>query len=200
MWASVPLGLAGAALAWSARAARHGDVSDCEAMVFRSINGATDVAERPAWIAMQSGALGAVFVAAGAERVFGDRRRSTRLLASGVGAWGLVKAVKPLVGRSRPACLLDDVVVRGRPQQGLGFPSGHAAVSMALALTGARSGRSLVGGLAVAAIVGCSRMYAGAHLPLDVGGGFAAGAIAAMTAQRLARSRHDGPTTAGTAD
>ncbi len=196
----VPLGCAGAAVAWSAHAARQHEVTDCEAIPFRSVNRATDVVEWPAWVAMQSGALGAVFVAAGAERIFGDRRRSVRLLVSGIGAWGLAKVLKPLVGRGRPADVLDDVVVRGRTQRGLGYPSGHAAVSMALALAGARSARWRVGGLAVAAIVGCSRMYTGAHLPLDVGGGFAAGAVAALTTDRLGRSMHDRHATAGTAD
>jgi membrane-associated phospholipid phosphatase len=176
---------AAAALAWSAHRARRREVTDGEASVFRAVNGLPDVFEGSAWVAAQPGALGAAFVAAGVARAVGDRRCSRRLLASGVGAWGLVKLIKPLVGRGRPAQVLDDVVVRGRPQRGLGYPSGHAAVSTALALVGARCGRGRVLGLVVAAIVGCSRMYSGAHLPMDIGGGFAVGAVAAMVTERF---------------
>jgi len=89
--------------------------------------------------------------------------------------WGGIKLVKPLIGRGRPADLLDDVRVRGAAQSGLGFPSGHAAVSMTLALVATRSTRVHSAALAAALVAGISRIYVAAHLPLDVVAGTAAG-------------------------
>jgi undecaprenyl-diphosphatase len=90
----------------------------------------------------------------------------------------LAKVVKRFVERGRPSDVLDDVVVRGAAPHGLGFVSGHIAVVTSLALVAwpwlPRWGR-WAAGLAVAA---CSftRMYVGAHLPLDMVGGAALGA------------------------
>jgi undecaprenyl-diphosphatase len=70
---------------------------------------------------------------------------------------------------------------------GLGFVSGHAAVSFALATVLApslpRSWRTAV--FADAVLVGLARMYAGAHLPLDVVGGAGVGILTGI-ALRLA--------------
>ena len=72
---------------------------------------------------------------------------------------------------------LGSVIVRGTPSLGSGYLSGHTAlaVAMAVVLTPylGRGGRWAVWILAV--IVGLARMYAGAHLPLDVVGGAALG-------------------------
>jgi membrane-associated phospholipid phosphatase len=51
-----------------------------------------------------------------------------------------------------------------------------------LATTRSRRSRALA--LASAAAVGCARMYSGAHLPLDVVGGLAAGGLAGLLSQR----------------
>jgi membrane-associated phospholipid phosphatase len=50
-----------------------------------------------------------------------------------------------------------------------------------------------VAGLAVAAITGTARMYVGAHLPLDVVGGYAIGALCGqLTNAAVDRGRHEG--------
>ena len=90
--------------------------------------------------------------------------------------WAAVKAVKPLIGRGRPEDHLAHVSVRGLEQDGLGFPSGHAAVSLSLAyLLSRRSSLARGAGLAVALVTGWARVYVGAHLALEVVGGYAAG-------------------------
>jgi undecaprenyl-diphosphatase len=85
--------------------------------------------------------------------------------------------VKRFVERGRPSDVLDDVVVRGAAPHGLGFVSGHIAVVTSLALVAwpwlPRWGR-WAAGLAVAAVF-FTRMYVGAHLPLDMVGGAALG-------------------------
>jgi undecaprenyl-diphosphatase len=92
--------------------------------------------------------------------------------------YALAKVVKRFVERGRPSDVLDDVVVRGAAPHGLGFVSGHIAVITALALVAwpwlPRWGR-WAAGAAVAAVF-LTRMYVGAHLPLDMVGGAALGA------------------------
>ena len=69
------------------------------------------------------------------------------------------------------------VMVHGPQAQGLGFPSGHAAVSFALTATAvpflARRWRRVI--WVVPLTVGFARIFVGAHFPVDVAGGFALG-------------------------
>lgn len=109
------------------------------------------------------------------------------LALAGAGVYALAKVVKHFVERGRPSGLLDDVVVRGAEPHGLGFVSGHIAVVTALAVVAwpwlPRWGRWVV---AVAvAVVFLTRMYVGAHLPLDMVGGAALGLAVGVTARLL---------------
>ena len=174
-----------AALVWSGRTAKYADVSDRETVVFRRFNGAPDHIETPAWIVMQAGSLAAVFAAGGVTRCRRGPREALVVLGVGSSVWAGVKLIKPLVGRGRPDRHLDDVVVRGRPQNGLGYPSGHAAVSLALALIATRPGRWRTTALGVSLLTGCSRMFIGAHLPLDVLGGFAVGTLVGTVTEEV---------------
>ena len=100
---------------------------------------------------------------------------------AGTGAWVLAKAVKPVVGRGRPAAILGAIHQRGKEEGDLGFPSGHAAVSAALTLVAWRDigpDRRLVSAM-LSGFVPFARMYVGAHLPLDVIGGSALGVCVA---------------------
>ena len=78
---------------------------------------------------------------------------------------------------------------RARPA-GLGYLSGHAGVAVALGAAAlprlGPAGRALA--LSVIPVVGLTRVYVGAHLPLDVVGGAALG-LAVEAAVRLAQSR-----------
>lgn len=171
------------ALAVAARAARRAPVGRAEEALFRAVNRLGAAIHRPLWVVMQAGSFPAIGVAAAALR-----RRNPRaaLAAGGAGfaSWLLAKLVKRLVGRGRPVDHLSDVVVRGAPQRGRGFPSGHAAVVTALVTVGGRTVPPVAAraGHGIAIVVGLARQYVGAHLPVDVAGGFALGSAAGALA------------------
>lgn len=173
----------------SARRARTKAVTPNEEEVFRVFNDASEHIHLPAWMVMQSGSLAAVFVAfAGLMRR--DKPATAALtLFTGFTVWLGVKKAKPSIGRGRPAAHLEGVSVRGQDQTGFGYPSGHAAVALTLALIATKDCTKAVraAGLATAGITGGARMYVGAHLPLDVAGGLSIGTLCGWAA--LAASR-----------
>lgn len=173
----VRLGAGAAAVLVTAMVARRHRVSPCEARTFRAVNGLPDSIYVPTWVVMQLGTLGAAPAAAGVAWLAGEGDLAVRLLAGGAGTWALSKLVKRVVRRPRPDVLLAGARCRGRQAAGLGYLSGHAGV--AVALGGGvlphlgPAGRTLA--LAAIPVVGLSRIYVGAHLPLDVAGGAALG-------------------------
>jgi undecaprenyl-diphosphatase len=157
--------------------AAGGGVSAFERRLFHAVNGLPSWLYPMLWPVMQLGALGAVFVLAVVALVCGRRRLAVELAIAGIGAYWLATVFKHLVDRGRPSAFLVDVVTRGAAVTGLGFPSGHAAVSCALAATAAPflapGWRSAV--WVIPLLVGFARLYVGAHFPLDVVGGWALG-------------------------
>jgi glycosyltransferase 2 family protein len=178
----------------TAVAARRGRVSRCEATAFRAVNGLPDSLYPPAWVIMQLGALGAAPASAGAAWLAGDRELAGRLLAGGTAAWALSKLVKRVVRRPRPAILLPDTRRRGPDATGLGYLSGHAGVAVALGAAALPRLGPAARVLTLAAIpaVGLSRVYVGAHLPLDIAGGAAMG-LAIDAALALAHGQATSP-------
>jgi membrane-associated phospholipid phosphatase len=174
--------LAAAALVDTVRRVKTGEVRPAEEQVFRIFNDAPDEIEIPVWTVMQSGSLAGVFVVSGELLRRGRTQTAAVSMITGTAVWAGIKIVKPLVGRGRPAHHLEGVTVRGKPQTGLGFPSGHAAVSLTLALMATKPGPARTLALGVAGATGCARMYVGAHLPLDVAGGFLAGGLVSTAA------------------
>jgi glycosyltransferase 2 family protein len=169
----VRLGLGTATVLVTALAARRDRVGHREAQAFRAVNGLPDSLYGPVWVIMQLGALGAAPAAAIAALLAHDRELAGRLLAGGTASWALSKLVKQTVRRPRPAALISGARTRGRDASGLGYLSGHAGVAVALGAAAlprlSPSGRAAVA--ATAPVVGLSRIYVGAHLPLDVAGG-----------------------------
>lgn len=175
----VRLGAGAAALLVTAAAVDRDRVGRCEAAAFRAVNGLPGSLYVPAWAVMQLGTLGAAPAAAGAAWLAGDRELAGLLLAGGTGTWALSKVVKQMVGRPRPAALIPGTRVRGREAAGLGYLSGHVGVAAALTAAAfprlGKAGRAAT--LGAVPLVGLTRIYVGAHLPLDVIGGAGLGLV-----------------------
>jgi glycosyltransferase 2 family protein len=171
--AAARAGAAAAGLLATSLLAASGEAPEAERRVYEAVGRLPRAVAPGLWVVMQSGSLAAVFAAGGLALAARRPRVALAVTASGTTAWATAKLVKRVVGRGRPAALLPDVTVYGRPQTGLGFPSGHAAVAAAM-MTAASpylSPPARVAGWTVVALVATGRMYVGAHLPLDAAGG-----------------------------
>ena len=175
----VVLGVSSIVLVFSTMAATAA-LTDAEVDLFRAVNELPQTLNSVVWPVMQYGTFITIPALAVVALLFRRFRLAAAILLAGVGVYLLARVIKGLVERGRPAALLDGV--EGREVFGagsLGYPSGHAAVAGALTVVvAAHIGRrwtvaALVLGLAV--LLG--RMYVGAHLPLDVVGGAALGAV-----------------------
>ncbi len=142
------------------------------------------------WTVMQLGNFLAVPAVALVAMAAGRWRLGIGMLVGGVVTYYLAKVVKQIVERGRPASVLDDVHIRGTASLGRGYVSGHAAVVTLLVVLAwpylGRRGR--IAAVALALFVCLARVYVGAHLPLDIGGGAALG-LAVAGAVRLLLGR-----------
>jgi len=173
------------ALSWLALDDRSDVVPGWEADAFEAVNGLPDSLRWPLWAPMQAGNFW--MCAAGAAGVYAATRRVRPALATAAAvvlAWGAAKGVKSFVERGRPGDLLGGVEVRESGIHGQGYVSGHAAVAFAVATMVAplvpRGWRWAPFGLAT--MVALTRVYYGAHLPLDVVGGAGLGIVSGVVA------------------
>jgi len=178
---------------------RNDRVGQRETRGFRLVNDLPDAAHPAVWPVMQFGSLAAVPASATLALIAGRRVTAVRLLVAGTAAWAAAKLVKRVRVRGRPARLLAGVNVRGTEVTGGGFVSGHAAVAAALAAAAAPcAGAPLRRTLwLLVPLVGASRVYVGAHLPLDALGGASLGltveAVASGVIAGVVTRRRDAP-------
>lgn len=137
-------------------------------------------------VATDLGSMYGVGIVAGAVALTGRSRLAVRVGIAGTLAWTLAQGAKPLLPRERPyqADGAERLVVE---PSGSSWPSGHAAVVMAMAST-LGEGRSILARTAlttVAAAVGLSRVYVGVHHASDVLAGAGIGALSARLVKRL---------------
>jgi undecaprenyl-diphosphatase len=133
--------------------------------------------------------------------LIGLRRGGWRLMC----AWRVVLAValtvvlvdhvlKPLVGRPRPFTTNPASRIVGPTPQGLAFPSGHAAAAVAGAYACALLWpRRRAVWWALAGLIVLSRLYLGAHYPVDVIGGAVVGWAVARFVTARAPAQYHGP-------
>ncbi len=171
-----------------------GGVPSIEREVFAAVNGLSDGLYPALWLPMQVGSLAggaALAVALGA----GTKRAAVAAWSVGAvtSAWLVAKEIKDLVERGRPIEAGLEAVVR-ETSEGLGYVSGHTAVAFALWTMAAPhlKARWQPWALGLAAVVGISRVYVGAHLPLDVVGGACLGVLVGEAFRRLEDAHHSG--------
>lgn len=153
---------------------------------FRLVNSFPQALYPLVWPLMQFGTFIAIPALTVVALGFRRWRLAGVMAAGGIGVYYLAKVVKEIVYRLRPGALLTQVHLRGIGAPGLGFPSGHAAVSAALAVAASayvNRGLHWVS-IALAVIVSFARVYVGGHLPIDVIGGAALG-VAVSSALHL---------------
>lgn len=187
----IVLGVSTVALVLAASAASS-ELTSAEISAFRSINGLPQGLHGVVWPFMQYGTFITIPVAAIVAVLFHRFRLAFAVLLAGVGVYLLALPAKQIVERGRPGALLSGVEERETfAADSLGFPSGHAAVAAALTAVVAAhlSRRWLIAALALGTFVVFGRMYVGAHLPLDVVGGAALGAIAGSVVNLIVRAR-----------
>jgi len=156
--------------------------ADWEESIFRRLNELPHDVEPVLWVLQQMGsAIVLPIVAVVMWWRLRDWRPPTILVTAGFFlGWLAAKGIKAVVGRGRPGAILDDVVLGfDVPVAEIGFPSGHAVLAFTLATVLAtylsKAGRIV--GFGIATLVGFTRIYVGAHLPLDVVGGAAYGVV-----------------------
>ncbi|HEU4763012.1 MAG TPA: phosphatase PAP2 family protein [Gemmatimonadales bacterium] len=113
----------------------------------------------------------------------GTRHLGLVLLAANAGSHVIVQLVKRSVLRVRPGLADDGPVPLADIPDAYSFPSGHSAAAMAVALPLALAGSPVaVPALALALLVGASRVYLRVHYVTDVLMGQLLGAAGAVAA------------------
>jgi undecaprenyl-diphosphatase len=151
---------------------RDGSVSGLEEGIFRAVNDLPGFVYPLLWPFQQLGALLVGPAVAVVAALFKRFRLALAALAATVAKLVLERVVKEMVTRERPATSVDpDVELRGDVSAaGESFVSGHAVLVTALAgiVAPYLPGRWKFVPWVIVALVMLTRVYVGAHNPLDV--------------------------------
>jgi membrane-associated phospholipid phosphatase len=133
------------------------------------------------WLFTQLGNMLTAFLVAFIFFLRGYRYLGVEIVLATILLWLLVETIKALAIRDRPFLTLEDTRVIGWREKGDSFPSGHTSqIFFLVTLLTLRFTPGLGISLAlytIAAIVGFTRIYVGAHYPRDVLGGAVLGSI-----------------------
>jgi membrane-associated phospholipid phosphatase len=171
-WADVLVAAAGlAVVVVSGVLVANRPVLATDAAVFREVNHWPGWLYPAMWVVQLTGVIGALPLLAAVTALFRRLRLAVALVAATLLKVWLEAGAKTFVQRGRPAETVPDVILRGQAAaHGLSFPSGHAMVIFAIATLVALYLKGWWKALpwALAAAVCLSRLYLGAHFPLDV--------------------------------
>jgi membrane-associated phospholipid phosphatase len=137
--------------------------------------------DRVMWLATQAGNVATAVAVAGLSFVLNARGLAVETILGTLTLWLLVETIKALTDRARPFLDLQAARVIGWRERGRSFPSGHTAQAFFLATLFHGAFQPGLGGTValygIAALVGFTRMYVGAHYPRDVIAGAVLGAV-----------------------
>lgn len=137
--------------------------------------------DRSMWLVTQLGNMLNAFLMAFLFFLLNYRHLAVEIIFGTLTLWLLVETIKALADRERPFLVLEDARVIGWREKGDSFPSGHTSqiffLATLLILHFHLSLEVSVALYVVAALVGFTRIYVGAHYPRDVFGGAVLGSI-----------------------
>jgi undecaprenyl-diphosphatase len=162
-------------------AVRHGSVSGPERSAFRRINDLPGALYPVLWPFQQLGVVVVGPIAAVIAALFRKFRLAAALVVATIAKLGLERVVKKLVSRQRPGTSIGGHVhLRGNVSaHGESFVSGHAVLVAAIAclVVPYLRGRWKIVPWVIVGVVMVTRVYVGAHNPLDVICGAALGFV-----------------------
>jgi membrane-associated phospholipid phosphatase len=163
-------------LIWSA-----GQLLDARVFALLNIRGYPLWLDRSMWLVTQLGNMLAAFAAAFVFFLLKYRDLAAEIVLGTLTLWLLVEAIKMLSDRDRPFLTVEQARVVGWREIGDSFPSGHTTqvfFLMTLFTQHFQLGVAQAAALyAVAALVGFTRIYVGAHYPRDVVAGVVLGSV-----------------------
>ena len=171
-------------LIWSA-----GHRLDTRVFTLFNMRGYPGWLDRVMWLVTQLGNMLTAFAAAFLLFILNYRRLAIVIILGTLTLWLLVEIIKTLSKRDRPFLTLDKTRVIGWREKGDSFPSGHTTqifFLMTLFIHHFQPGMPATIALyAVAALVGFTRIYVGAHYPRDVIAGVVLGSVWGILAASL---------------
>src|SRR5687767_12072810 len=133
------------------------------------------------WLTTQLGSMLVAFAVAALFYFTGQRRLGVEVVLGTLTLWVYVEPFKLLTDRARPFLALEGTRIVGRRETGRSFPSGHTSQIFFMATLLTRQLQLGVGeSIAVyllAALIGFTRIYVGAHYPRDVLAGALLGSL-----------------------
>jgi len=171
-------------LIWSA-----GQRLDTRVFMLFNMRGYPRWLDRFMWLATQLGNMLAAFIAAFFLFILNYRNLAIVVIFGTLTLWLLVEIIKALSDRDRPFLTLDKTRIIGWREKGDSFPSGHTTqifFLMTLFILRFQLGMTeSIALYAVAALVGFTRIYVGAHYPRDVIAGLVLGSVWGILATLL---------------
>jgi membrane-associated phospholipid phosphatase len=171
-------------LIWSA-----GHRLDTRVFILFNMRGYPKWLDRFMWLVTQLGNMLTAFIAAFLFYILSYRRLAIVIIFGTITLWSLVEMIKALSKRDRPFHTLDKSRVIGWQEKGDSFPSGHTTqIFFLMTLLIHHFQFGIMGTTllyAVAALVGFTRIYVGAHYPRDVIAGMVLGSVWGLLAALL---------------